>query len=137
MPQTRLLLSRDWLLKSWRDLSSARKLAAGNDPYLDTAIYHCQQAAEKAVKGFLFFRHVAFKKTHDIRMLAEQASNQDSSFAELLQDAEMLTSYVAAFRYPNEADIPSKDQFNSAVEAAERIYRHVLSKHPELDPERD
>jgi len=104
MPLTRLSLSRDWLLKSYHDLASARKLAAGNDPYLDTAIYHCQQSAEKAIKGFLFFHNIAFQKTHDLRALLEQASKVDSSFAPLIEDAEMLTPYAAEFRYPNEAD---------------------------------
>jgi HEPN domain-containing protein len=42
-------LVRSWLVKAARDLASASRLAAGPEPYLDTAIYHCQQAAEKAV----------------------------------------------------------------------------------------
>ena len=41
-------LVRKWLIKARRDLLSARRLARGADPYLDTAIYHCQQCAEKA-----------------------------------------------------------------------------------------
>jgi len=135
MPQTRLSLSREWLLKSYHDFASARKLAAGNDPYLDTAIYHCQQSAEKAIKGFLFFHNIAFEKIHDVRMLVKQASETDSSFSELMRDAKMLTPYAAEFRYPNEANMPTKDEFNSAVDAAGRICRFVPSKHPELDPD--
>ena len=37
-------LVRGWLLRALHDLASARKLAAGADPLLDTAIYHCQQS---------------------------------------------------------------------------------------------
>lgn len=44
-------LVRAWLLRA--DLASARKLAAGADPLLDTAIYHCQQAAEKTLEALL------------------------------------------------------------------------------------
>ena len=45
----KLDLVQTWLVKAQRDLASARKLSTGPDPYLDVAIYLCQQAAEKAV----------------------------------------------------------------------------------------
>lgn len=135
MPQTRLSLSREWLVKASHDLGSARKLTSGDDPYLDTALYHCQQAAEKALKGYLFYHAIVFEKTHDVRVLLEQASKVEHTFAELIRDAEILTPYAVAFRYPNEAESPSKEQFTTAIAAAERLYRLVLAKHPELDPD--
>ena len=46
-------LVRQWLLKADHDLAAAEKLSGGDEPLLDTAIYHCQQAAEKALKGFM------------------------------------------------------------------------------------
>jgi HEPN domain-containing protein len=46
-------LVRNWLIKSNRDLMSARQLADTDIPLLDTAVYHCRQSAEKAVKAFL------------------------------------------------------------------------------------
>ena len=46
---------QSWLVKAQHDLASAHRLAEGEDPLLDTAIYHCQQAAEKAIKGFLVY----------------------------------------------------------------------------------
>ena len=51
MTDAKTLLVRSWLIKAQRDLASARVLAANDPPLLDTAIYHCQQASEKAVKG--------------------------------------------------------------------------------------
>ena len=47
----KLELVRSWLVKSQRDLGAVQKLSTGPKPYLDVAIYHCQQAAEKAIKG--------------------------------------------------------------------------------------
>jgi len=55
-------LVRRWLVKAWHDLAAARKLAGGPDAYLDVAIYHCQQAAEKALKAFLAFTINASKR---------------------------------------------------------------------------
>ena len=46
-------LARQWLLKAEHDVASAERLIAGDPPYLDTAVYHCQQAAEKALKAYL------------------------------------------------------------------------------------
>ena len=38
-----------WLIKAENDLESAKKLMAGDNAILDTAIYHAQQSAEKAL----------------------------------------------------------------------------------------
>jgi HEPN domain-containing protein len=53
MDDAAIELVRDWLTRANHDLRAARMLATGVDPLLDTAIYHCQQAAEKSVKGWL------------------------------------------------------------------------------------
>jgi HEPN domain-containing protein len=45
----KLELVQNWLTKAQRNLTAAHKLAAGIDPFLDIAVYYCQQAAEKAV----------------------------------------------------------------------------------------
>jgi len=45
MSEERNQVVQSWLIKALHDLASARKLAEGTQPYLDTAIYHCQQAA--------------------------------------------------------------------------------------------
>ena len=55
MTDAKTQLVRGWLTKAQHDLASARVLAASDPPLLDTAIYHCQQAAGKAVKGYLVY----------------------------------------------------------------------------------
>ena len=57
MDNTRRALLRSWLTKAASDLKSARVLGSVDDAPLDTAIYHCQQTAEKAVKAFLVPRN--------------------------------------------------------------------------------
>jgi hypothetical protein len=47
MDDARRTAVRQWLQKAERDLASALRLLAGEPPFLDTAAYHCQQAAEK------------------------------------------------------------------------------------------
>ena len=50
MDDTSRELLRSWLTKASNDLRNARIVGEAQDGPLDTAIYHCQQAAEKAVK---------------------------------------------------------------------------------------
>ena len=65
-------LAQAWLKKAASDLRTARLGFETPDGPLDTAIYHCQQTAEKSVKAFLTLHGLAFEKTHDIARLAER-----------------------------------------------------------------
>jgi HEPN domain-containing protein len=91
---------REWLRKAKHDLGFARKLSQQPNPYLDTAIYHCQQLAEKAVKGFLAFHETPFQRTHDIDVPVSAAAKLEPGFGEWVIAAQMLTPYAAIYRYP-------------------------------------
>jgi HEPN domain-containing protein len=71
------------LVKAHSDLRSARALVALAEPATDTAIYHCQQAAEKALKGYLAFRDQPLERTHDLDRLLELATALEPAFAPL------------------------------------------------------
>ena len=130
MDEAKQQLVQSWLIKAQHDLATARKLAAEPEPYLDTAIYHCQQAAEKAVKGFLVFHDEEFEKSHNLPLLVTQATSKEAKFSERLDAAERLTPYATAFRYPGEVMEPERDEFDKAVQAAEELYTFVLSLLP-------
>lgn len=125
MAEAALAAAREWLTKAQHDLGSARKLATEPDPYLDTAIYHCQQAAEKAVKGWLVLREVPFERTHNIRDLVVTAASSERGFLALLDAAQALTPYATAYRYPDEVLEPDAAEFSEALEHAERIHAYV------------
>jgi HEPN domain-containing protein len=55
MDETKRDLLNAWLIKAQHDLAAARKLSTEPDSYLDLAIYHCQQAAEKSEQSFSCF----------------------------------------------------------------------------------
>lgn len=130
MSEAKLQLVRSWLIKAHRDLAAARKLAADPVPYLDVAIYHCQQAAEKAVKGFLVHHDQRFEKTHDIRLLITLAASVETGFQSLQEAGEALTPYATAFRYPGEVLEPDHDEFDRALQVAEGPFAFVLSRLP-------
>lgn len=123
-------LVHKWVMKSRRDLLSAKRLAHGKDPYFDTAIYHCQQAVEKAVKGWLVFHDQSFTKTHDLRLLMAQALELEPKFKKWLDIAEQVSPYATAYRYPGEILEPSADEFNKTFQSAIKFYDFVCSILP-------
>ena len=125
-------LVRDWLTRASHDLQAARVLATPENPLLDAANYHCQQAAEKAVKAWLQSKDDPFPKTHDIEDLAEQAAKLNPVFRQLAKPAAVLTPYVSAFRYPGGADepMPTREEFDEALQHAQAIYDFVLNLLP-------
>ena len=125
-------LTREWLTKASHDLQNARIVGGVPDGPLDTAIYHCQQAAEKAVKAFLVFRGLTPEKTHDIRKLAVQASVFEARFNEFINIAAALTPYAWEFRYPDvlTETYPTREEFDEALQHAQTIYDFVLNLLP-------
>ncbi|MGH7598574.1 MAG: HEPN domain-containing protein [bacterium] len=130
MDETKRDLLKAWLVKAQHDLAAARKLSAEPDSYLDTAIYHCQQAAEKAIKAFLVFHDQRFEKTHDLEVLIGLAQKYETKFSTFLNAAVLLTPYAAAFRYPGDILDPTQEQFDEALSAADSVWQFVLSVLP-------
>jgi len=123
-------LTRKWIMKARRDLLSAKKLAKGKEPYLDTAIYHCQQATEKIVKGWLVYHDLSFEKTHDLRLLVTMASEVEPKFTSWFDVAEQVTPYATAYRYPGEVLEPTEEEYLQAYKAAGKFYEFVCSLLP-------
>jgi HEPN domain-containing protein len=132
MDDTRRDLVRSWLTKAASDLKSARVPGLVEEPPLDTAIYHRQQTAEKAVKAFLVSRGVPPEKTHDVRKPTVQASKLEARFHEFIGSAAVLTPYAWEFRYPDDLaeTYPTTEEFDEAARHAQAIYSFVLSLMP-------
>lgn len=112
-------------------MGSARKLASGPDAYPDAAIYHCQQAAEKAIKGFLTFYGQRFEKVHNLPLLVAQAMMLRPGFSDLLDAAERLTPYATLFRYPGDILEPDPVELAQAMTDAAQFYAFILEILPQ------
>jgi HEPN domain-containing protein len=125
-------LTRAWLLKAKSDLHTAQQIGGLPDGHLDAGIYHCQQAAEKALKGFLVYHSSPFEKVHDLGKIIEQAIRIDPALRQHEDAADSLTPYSVAYRYPGEQGSlePSREEFNEALQNAKAIYDFVLSLLP-------
>ena len=56
------------------DLRLAELALDATPPVIGGALYHCQQAAEKALKAFLIWRQVRYPLTHDLGELLSLCS---------------------------------------------------------------
>lgn len=122
---------RQWLVKARNDLLSAELLFQADPPLLDTAVYHCQQVAEKALKAFLTYKEIPFLKIHHLTVLVEQSMEIDPAFEKLLDTADILTPYAIAFRYPGDVLEPEHSDVVEALEVARKVLVFVLSKIPD------
>ena len=121
----------NWLSKASGDLRVSKILL--REELLDTAIYHTQQCAEKALKGYLVYHKQAIKKTHDLTNLLEDCINKDSYFYVLEKEAASLNPYATAFRYSDDFMDPEKEEVVDAIEKAKKILNFVKKKIEELE----
>jgi HEPN domain-containing protein len=123
-------LVKNWLIKSQHDLLAALKLSSDPEIYADIAIYHCQQSAEKAIKGYLILRDQPFPRTHDVRLLLQLAIAVEPSLQVHQEASEILTPYATEFRYPSDVMQPTEEELTEALEKAEEIFKFVVDLLP-------
>ena len=73
-------------------------LLAVTPPDMEGALFHSQQAAEKALKGFLTWHDIAFRQVHELGEIGKQCLQADPTLSDLLQRANSLTKYAVRFR---------------------------------------
>ncbi len=132
---TRVAEARAWFTKAARDLRAAEVLLAANPPLLGEVVFHCQQVAEKAMKGFLSWHDRPFGKTHDLAVIGGLCVAHDQSLESLCRRAERLSVFAWVFRYPGDPEEPVRDEAESALGLAREILEAMLSRLPaELRP---
>jgi HEPN domain-containing protein len=107
-----------WLRQAAKDRNAARVLL-GPEP--SRSVFHSQQAAEKAVKAFLTFHQIPFRKTHDLTDLGSQCASVDPSLEGILREVADLTDYASAFRYPDAPYEPDAVEAAGALATASKL----------------
>ena len=130
MDEVKRELVREWLLKASRDLTVAKILARSPEAIWEASLYHCQQAAEKALKGFLAYWDRPIEKTHNLVLLLEKASQVEPCLDTWEDAAARLTPFSTAYRYPGSFESPGLEQLNEALDDAESVLDEVRSLLP-------
>src|ERR1039457_4205263 len=100
-------------------------------PAPEDALYHCQQAAEKALKGFLAWHDQPFPKTHDLGKLGKQAVELEQTLEPLVDEVVEFTKYAWMFRYPGDADEPSVTDAAEVLHKVRVFVEALLTRLPE------
>lgn len=118
----------DWLEKAASDLRSSQKLTKDGDDTLDTAVYHTQQCAEKALKAYLVFKNQPVPRTHDLQKILELCAQLDYSFKILLNDVLDLLPFATYSRYPDDRFLIERQEAIEAIDKAKTIFDFVKNK---------
>jgi len=126
----RVAETRGWLVRASSDVRAAEHELRATPPLLDDIVFHCQQAAEKSLKGFLTWHDRPFRKTHSIEELGEQCLQADPTLKVLIDRAAPLTEYAWKFRYPGEPEEPSSQEAEEALATAREVYAAIVARLP-------
>ncbi len=120
--------ARQWVEKANSDLLNAdNNLAARHVPY-DTVCFHCQQAAEKFLKGFLVARGSEYPITHNLLVLLEKVLDFDPAAESLREALALLNPYSVEVRYPGDAWMPTPDDAQEAREAVQEVFEWARAR---------
>ena len=87
-----------WLQNAADDLASAQRLLEIEPMILNSACFHCQQAAEKSLKAFLVSKGNDAERTHDLSFLIDECARFDAIFETI--DILNLNEFAVNARYP-------------------------------------
>jgi HEPN domain-containing protein len=118
-------IAQRWLKRAQSDFDAAEVLA-NNATALEGACFHCQQAAEKALKGWLIQHNIEPPKTHYVEELIDLCAKKEPGFAQFRADAKALTPYAVKLRYDSRF-WPSIDEAWATLEKARAIFDFVKS----------
>ncbi len=120
-------IANEWFKIAATDLASAEYLQDMHPVPIEIICYHCQQSAEKYLKGYLALQGEEIKKTHDLIQLNNSCQEYDENFKLIEDDCLMLTDYAVNIRYPFPLEI-NKADMKIALQGAKKIKEFVLSK---------
>lgn len=117
-------IAREWFEYAKRDLESAKFLMNMHPKPLEIICYHCEQSAEKYLKGYLIIKGKKAEKTHDLVLLNSKCSILEKRFNEIEDECIELVPYGVQVRYPYQLEV-NEDDVNNAISSAEKIEEFI------------
>ena len=123
-----------WLEQAEHDLDAAKKNLEILKFYSD-ACFLAEQAAQKALKAFLYFKGKRYVPIHSVGALVETILEYDKEFESLINYGRKLDQYYIPTRYPDALAPPAvpfetytREQAEEALKYAEEIFNLVNKK---------
>jgi HEPN domain-containing protein len=97
--------------------------------------FHCQQAVEKLLKGFLTLAGKRGGKTHSLARLGTAAAASFPEITDLVAAAKAWSNWAFEFRYPGERGgrkpPPDEDELRRALDVIDALAAHLRAANPE------
>jgi HEPN domain-containing protein len=116
----------DWLQRAESNLEIARR-ARGEKVFLEDLCFEAQQAAEKALKALLIYLSGDYPRVHAFTLLLERLE-EHVAVPEPIREVLELTDYAVQIRYPGDYYPVSVEEYERALELAERVLSWVRSQ---------
>lgn len=123
--------AKEWQNFAEMDLSTAEYLQEMRPIPIEIICYHCQQAAEKILKGYLVLKGERIPRMHDLDELCMRCLKYSESFQNIADPCTNLTAYGVQARYPFNSSLDDQDM-RRALKDAKEIQTVVLSMVPEM-----
>lgn len=132
-PRARWEAVRRWQTAAERDRRSAELLLVADPPELETVAFHCQQAIEKLLKGFLVLAAKRVRKTHLLKELGPIAVTSFPQIADLVAQSAGWNDWVFVWRYPSNNAPPEPDEaeFRRALVVIDALAAQLHAANPE------
>ena len=111
---------KEWIEIADNDLDSAKILNEAIRKHCEVICYHCTQAVEKYLKGYLIYMDVVPKKTHDLVFLYNLCTEKDNGFQNIKTICEFLNRFANDIRYPHKYEV-TEDDATFSINSVEKI----------------
>lgn len=108
----------EWLQMGKNDIIGAQILFEHGADY-GLVCFHCQQAIEKYLKGYLIAKTGVLQEGHSLIKLCKKAIEFDKGFKDFIKDCAFVNAYYIETRYPSE------DPFNVTGEEVQICFSIV------------
>ena len=117
-----------WFQKARDDIHAAELLLPA--ALVDQVGFHCQQAVEKCLKGYLSWNDQPFKRAHDLNTLSDDCQKIDHTLKAELAVIAPLQQYAVEYCYPGPEVHPTQDEAEELIQLAKTIYQEIGRRLP-------
>jgi uncharacterized protein len=134
-PHARWEAVEGWLEAAAEDRRMAAAGLALDPPARGAAAFHCQQAIEKLLKGFLMLAGKRSRKTHSPGQLGAAAQESFPEISDLVAAARDWSRWAVDFRYPTRKGrikpAPDEDALRRALVVIDQLAARLRAANPE------
>ncbi|MEA3353780.1 MAG: HEPN domain-containing protein [Campylobacterota bacterium] len=116
--------AKEWLQKSWHNLSGA-KLFYENNHYTDVTAVELHYACEKILKSLLAYENKKIVKTHDLYDIYKEIKH-NIDLENHLDTLDLISEYHIEESYPAfDREMPPRDEIKIVLEFSEQLFDKV------------